>query len=233
MNVLGIIPARGGSKGLPDKNTRILANNPLLYYTIECAKKSNELSQFIVSTDDDKIAELATALGANVPFKRPKDLAGDETPMIDVIDHAVTTFEKDTSSHFDIIVLLQPTSPLRKAKHIDDAVTLLISTGADSVVSVVEVPHNFNPYSVMKIENERLVSFMAEEGNKILRRQDKSSLFARNGAAVYALRRETVMDQHSIFGDDCRPLIMNKDESVDIDDEFDLHIAEMLLKSHI
>src|SRR5258705_11451169 len=151
MNVLGVIPARGGSKGLPDKNLALLCGRPLLAYTADAAKASTKLTRTIVSTDDERIAQCAKSLGLDVPFMRPASLAGDAAPMLPVLQHAVSALQSDGFTA-DIVVLLQPTSPLRRGEHIDAAVDWLQRVRGDSVVSVVEVPHHFNPVSVMRLD---------------------------------------------------------------------------------
>jgi CMP-N,N'-diacetyllegionaminic acid synthase len=226
VNVLGVVPARGGSKGIPHKNLAMLAGRPLLAYTADAAQLSRRLSRCIVSTDDEGIAEAARSLGLEVPFLRPSELACDDTPMLPVLQHAVREVAR-LASAIDAVVLLQPTSPLRRAMHIDAAIDLLESSGADSVVSVVEVPHQFNPVSVMRLEDGRLRPFV--DGPVITRRQDKPKVFARNGPAVLAVRTR-VLEAGSLYGDDCRPLIMSASESLDIDGPDDLAMAELILK---
>ncbi len=228
MEILGVIPARGGSKSVPRKNLVPVAGVPLIEYTYRAARESRRLTRVILSSDDPEIIATARAAGIEVPFVRPAELAADDTPSLPVVQHAVRAVEAG-GARVDVVVLLQPTSPLRTAAHIDAAVDLLLETGADSVVTVVEVPHNFNPVSLLRIEDGRLVPWMAGEGNRILRRQDKPRVFARNGAAVYAVRRDVLMEEGSLFGRDCRPLVMAREESIDIDDESDLRIAAALL----
>ena len=143
-NILGVVPARGGSKGIPHKNLALVAGRPLLAYTADAINESKVLTRTVVSTDDTRIAEYAKFLGLEVPFMRPSSLAGDDVPMLPVVQHAVETLQAD-GFLIDIVVLLQPTSPLRRGEHIDAAVTWLERAGGDSVVSVVEVPHQFNP----------------------------------------------------------------------------------------
>lgn len=225
MNVLGVVPARGGSKAIPRKNLASVAGRPLLAYTAEAARGSRRLTRVIVSTDDAAIAEAARALGLEVPFLRPAALAADDTPMLPVLQHAVRELARDGFAA-DAVVLLQPTSPLRRAEHIDRAVDLLESTGADSVVSVVEVPHQFAPVSVLRLEGERLRPFL--DGDTVTRRQDKPRVFARNGPAVVAVRTR-VLEEGSLYGNDCRPLLMDVAESVDVDGPDDLALAERLL----
>lgn len=230
MDILGLIPARGGSKTIPHKNIALLNGKPLISYTCKTAKKSKCLTRLILSTDDKEIAQVCRNLGVEVPFFRPVDLAKDSTGMFEVIEHAFQTLEEAENYKPDIVVLLQPTSPLRKAEHIDKAVDILVESGADSVVSVMHVPHQFNPVSVMKIEDERLVPFIS--GPQILRRQDKPKVYGRNGPAVLAMRRETILNKKSLYGEDVRPLIMKEEESIDIDTQFDFDIAEFLIKKY-
>jgi CMP-N,N'-diacetyllegionaminic acid synthase len=222
LEVVGLIPARGGSKGIPRKNLAPLAGRPLLAYTVEAALGSEALTKTVVSTDSPEIADVARALGAKVPFLRPADLARDETPMRDVLLHAL-----DELGGCDVLVLLQPTSPLRRSRHVDDAVRLLLESGADTVVSVVEVPHQFRVASLMELVGERLIPLEPPA----TRRQDKPLLYARNGPAVLALRAESFQARPDLYGPDCRPYVMDALESVDVDTEDDLRLAELLLGS--
>jgi CMP-N,N'-diacetyllegionaminic acid synthase len=228
MQVLGIIPARGGSKGIPHKNLRTVGGRPLLAYTADAARASRRLSRVILSTDDPAIADAGRALGLEVPFMRPADLASDEAPMLPVLQHAVRAMA-ERGFGADAAVLLQPTSPLRRAEHIDRAIDLLETSGADSVVSVVEVPHQFNPVSVMRMEGERLTPFL--DTPTVSRRQDKPRVYARNGPAVLAVR-STVLNAGSLYGLDVRPLLMTADESADLDTTADLDLIEVLLARH-
>lgn len=227
MNVLGVIPARGGSQGIPRKNLALVANRPLLAYTCEAALYSKRLTRSILSTDDEEIARVGRQCGIEVPFFRPTALARDETPMVDVLRHAVSWLAEQEGYSADLVVLLQPTSPLRRAEHIDAAIDLLIENGADSVVSVVEVPHQFNPVSVMRIEDGRLLPFLP--GRTIPCRQDKPRVYARNGPAVLAVRRDVLETKASLYGDDCRPYVMDAKVSLDIDAPSDLELAALLL----
>jgi len=224
-SVLGVIPARGGSKGIAHKNLALVAGRPLLAYTADAARASRRLTRVIVSTDDPAIADAARALDLDVPFLRPPELATDTTPMLPVVQHAVDAMSANGFTA-DAVVLLQPTSPLRRAEHIDRAVELLDSSGADSVVAVTEVPHQFNPVSVMRLDGDRLVPFL--DGPQVYRRQDKPLVFARNGPAVVATRVD-VLRHGSLYGDDSRPLVMTPEESLDIDSQSDLERLEYLL----
>ena len=225
MTVLGVVPARGGSKGLPGKNLRLIAGRPLLAYTADAARGSRRLDRVVLSTDDAAIADAGRNAGLDAPFLRPADLASDEAPMIGVLRHAVAEMAV-RGFKADIVVLLQPTSPLRRAEHIDAAVDLLESTDADSVVSVVEVPHQFSPVSVMRLEGDRLQPYLP--GPPATRRQDKPRLYARNGPAVLALRA-AVLERASFYDGDCRPLLMDPADSIDVDTSWDLELVELLL----
>ena len=218
--VLGVVPARGGSKGIPNKNLALLEGRPLLAYTADAVLQSTRVTRTVVSTDDPAIADVARGLGLDVPFLRPDAMAGAASPDIEWQMVRAEGFQPDA------IVLLQPTSPLRRAEHIDAAIALLEETGSDSVVSVVDVPHHFNPASVMRLDGERLRPFLEEPS--VTRRQDKPRVLARNGPAVLAMRAATV-DGGSLYGDDCRPLLMGAEESLDIDTPWDLLLAEYFL----
>jgi CMP-N-acetylneuraminic acid synthetase len=229
LEVLGIIPARGGSKGIPRKNLAPLAGRPLIAYTCEAARASRRLTRVLVSTDDEEIFATVQKLGMETPLLRPRHLAADDTPVVDVLLDVVATLDRRESYRPDSIVLLQPTSPFRRAEHVDAAVDLLHQSGADSVVSVLPVPHQFTPSSLMRLEGNRLVP--ATEGELRLRRQEKPRLFARNGPAVVALRTTMMVDRRSLYGPDTRALVMSREDSLDIDDHFDLELAELLLGS--
>jgi CMP-N,N'-diacetyllegionaminic acid synthase len=235
MRVLGVIPARGGSRGIPQKNLRSIAGKSLLAYTVEAARGSRRLERTILSTDDVAIAEAGRTLGIEVPFMRPSDLAEDATPMLPVLQHAVREMG-DRGFAADAVVLLQPTSPLRRAEHIDAAVDLLESTGADTVVSVVEVPHQFNPVSVFRVEGDRVQSLsvgspeggLHESSAPVLRRQDKPRVYARNGPAVLAIR-VAQLERGGFYSGDTRALMMSSEDSLDIDSPSDLDLLEFIL----
>jgi CMP-N-acetylneuraminic acid synthetase/2-polyprenyl-3-methyl-5-hydroxy-6-metoxy-1,4-benzoquinol methylase len=224
MNVLGVVPARGGSKAIAGKNLASLGGRPLLAYTADAVRASRRLTRSVVSTDDTAIADAARGLGLQV-LLRPADLADDDTPMLPVLQHAARELAR-CGFAADVVVLLQPTSPMRRPEHIDRAVDLLEATGADSVVSVVEVPHPFTPVSVLRLEAERLRPYL--DGETVTRRQDKPRLFARNGPAVLAVRTR-VLEEGSLYGGDSRPLLMESAESIDIDGPEDLALAGLLL----
>ena len=226
--ILAVIPARGGSKTIPKKNIKPLCGKPLIEYTFDAAKASRLLGRVLVSTDDEQIARIARKNEMEVPFLRPIDLAKDDSSTLSVIQHAVCFLQDNENYRPDYIVILQPTSPLRTGVHIDEAIQILIETDADSVVSVTEVPHQYNPCSIMKIEQGRLLSFM-KGAEAYTRRQLKPVVYARNGAAIYAFRYETLIEKNSLYGDDCRPYLMSKADSVDMDDSIDFEFAEFIL----
>jgi CMP-N-acetylneuraminic acid synthetase len=227
MRVLAVIPARGGSKGIPNKNLALLCGRPLLAYTADAVKGSKRITRAVVSTDDARIAECARALGLDVPFMRPASLAGDDVPMLPVLQHAIGEMQQEGFTA-DAVVLLQPTSPLRRAEHIDAAVDWLERAGGDSVVSVVEVPHQFNPVSVMRMEDGWLKPFL--EAPSVTRRQDKPRVFARNGPAVLAVRADVVTGG-SLYGERSWPLGMTPEESLDVDTPWDLKLVESVLSA--
>jgi CMP-N,N'-diacetyllegionaminic acid synthase len=212
LEILGLIPARGGSKGIPRKNLAQVGGRPLLSWTVDAARSARELTRVVVSTDDD---EIAAAAGIEV-LRRPSELAADDTPMLDVVRHAVA----ELAPH--VVVLLQPTSPLRRAEHIDACVRLLLESGADAVVSVVEVPHRFRPDSLMDVVDGRVVPRAATRT-----RQKKEIVYARNGPAVLARRADRVGDD--LYGGDVRPFVMDERDSLDVDDAADLELVELLL----
>jgi CMP-N,N'-diacetyllegionaminic acid synthase len=218
MNVVGLVPARAGSKGIPRKNLAPVAGKPLLRWTVEAALEASTITRTIVSTDGDEIAALARELGAEV-LARPAELAADGAPMVDVLRHALGQI-----GPCDALVLLQPTSPLRRAEHIDAAVELLRTSGADAVVSVVEVPHQFRPGSLMALEDGRLLPL----GEPVSGRQEKPVVYARNGPAVLVLRPDRLGDD--LYGGDCRPYVMEPRDSIDVDGPFELELADVLLR---
>jgi CMP-N,N'-diacetyllegionaminic acid synthase len=230
MNVFGLIPARGGSKSIPRKNIAALSGRPLIAYTCDAAHDSRRLTRTVISTDDDQIAQVARSHGVETPFVRPASLATDRTSMIDVVQHAIAWLA-DTERYFpDIVVVLQPTSPLRTHRHIDEAIELLIETSADSVVSVVEVPHQYTPNSVMRVVDGRLVDFISAP--PVFRRQDKELFYARNGPAVVVTRPQIVASGR-LYGDNLRPYLMTHGDSIDVDTSEDLIAAEFWLSRRI
>jgi CMP-N-acetylneuraminic acid synthetase len=225
-HVLGIVPARGGSKGVPGKNVRLLAGRTLLDYTASAATASGVLDRVVLSTDSEEIADAGRRAGLDVPFMRPASLAQDDTPMLPVIQHAITTLTESGWTP-DVIVLLQPTSPLRRPWHIRDAVTALRETKADSVVTVVELPRHLSPDYVMRIEDGLLRPFLPD-GARVTRRQDARAAYSRDGT-VYACWRATIDRFRSLYGERCHPLIVSAADSLSIDSLDDWTEAERRL----
>jgi CMP-N-acetylneuraminic acid synthetase len=227
MSIVAVIPARAGSKGIPRKNLVRIAGRPLIAYAIEAARKATSVDRVIVSTDDNEIADVARELGAQVPFLRPAELANDAAPMLGVMRHALAWLESQGVA-VEALVLLQPTSPLRTGRHVEEAIALFRSAPASSVVSVVEVPHQFNPVSVMKLSAQgTLVPFLGDQVIAI-RRQDKPNAYARNGPAVLISHPDTLRSGQ-LYGASCLPYLMSEEDSLDIDTPQDLLLAEQAL----
>jgi CMP-N-acetylneuraminic acid synthetase len=224
-NIVGIIPARSGSKRLPHKNIRILVDKPLIAYTIEAALKSKYINRVIVSTDDDKISRISKNYGAEI-IVRPKKLAEDDTPMVFVLRHAIECLEKKENYRADAIVLLQPTSPLRTSYETDMAIKKFLITNADLVVSVSETKNH--PFWSFRMDNDKLIPFI-DDGLKITRRQDLPKIYVANGT-MYVMSRET-LQKENIYDGDVRAIIMDEEKSIDIDTMLDFKIAELLIKT--
>ncbi len=232
MKILGIITARGGSKGVPGKNIKLLGGKPLIAHSIEEAIKADIFDKIIVSTDYDEIAKVGRSYGAEIPFIRPADLAQDGTPHLPVLIHAVDWFKKNAGINFDIVVLLQPTAPMRRAFHIKEAIKLLKDTGCDSVISVSEVPGHYNPHwQFILAKDGGLDIFTGEEFSQIIkRRQDLPKTYARNGA-IYAFKAELLSaDTPTFYGNDVRAYIMDEKYSVNIDSLKDFKEAELAIE---
>lgn len=229
MRVLGIIPARGGSKGIPRKNIVLLAGKPLLAYTASAALGASQLDRVILSTEDDEIAEIGRSLGLEVPFIRPKALAQDDTPTLDVLQHAVRTLS-EMAEDYDVIVTLQPTTPLRKAADIDGALDLLENTGADSVVSLVH-PGGMHPFKMKGLDRDGWVVEPAfGRGEAHRPRQALPSFWLLEGS-LYITRRRVLMEENQILGERTQAWIVPRKRTVNIDTTFDLWLAERMLEA--
>jgi len=221
--ILSLIPARGGSKGIPGKNIRILAGKPLIAWTIEEAKKSKYIDRLILSSEDSEIIKVAIEWGCEVPFVRPSELARDDTPSIELVIHAINTLNEK----YDYIVLLQPTSPLRTVEDIDCCIELCICSNALSCVSVVEV--NQHPNWMFKINSKGKIEHY--EKNEIkCSRQQLPTLYMLNGA-VYVANTDFLIKHKSFLHEDTHAYIMPPNRSIDVDSELDLAFTE-LLKTH-
>lgn len=228
--IWGVIPARGGSKGIPRKNLRPLAGRPLLWYAVEAARASRMLSAFMVTTDDDEIARLAGSWGCRV-IRRPADLGRDDTPMVPVIQHAVRAFAEEEGRTPGVVALLQPTAPLREGRHVDEALRRLLESGAESVVSVAPVPGHHHPDWQFRVgEGGMLHTFGGRPLRELpARRQDLGATYTRNGA-VYAARARLLMEKSTLYGDPCAAYVMPPEDSVNIDAEADFERAERRMR---
>jgi CMP-N,N'-diacetyllegionaminic acid synthase len=222
--VVSIIPARGGSKGLPRKNVALLNGKPLIAYSIESALKSMLVSRVIVSTEDAEIAETSRRYGSEV-MDRPEELAQDSSPTIPVVVHALHRLE-EAKYRADVVVLLQPTTPLRTSQDIDAAVELFLETDCQSVVSVCEMEHS--PYWSFQTEEGYLKPLLGEKYLK-MRRQDLPKVYLPNGA-LFISRPKTIYELKSFYSSQTVPYLMPPERSIDIDSEIDLCQAEHLLK---
>ncbi len=232
MRVLGIITARGGSKGVPGKNLKSLAGKPLLAYTVEAALAATGLDRVILSTEDAAIADAGRALGCEVPFVRPADLSRDDTAHLPVIQHAARWMQDQAGYQCDAVMILQPTSPLRTTADINAAAALLESSGADSVLSVSEVPAHAHPMRTLRLDaSDRAVLFVTGQPvrQRINRRQDLPEAWVMNGA-IYACRTRVLFAaEPSLYGDRVVAYRMPAARSISIDDLDDWAAAERAL----
>jgi N-acylneuraminate cytidylyltransferase len=230
--VLAVIPARGGSKGVPRKNIRPLGGKTLIYYAIDAAHRSKYINRVIVSTDDKKIAEVARAEGAEVPFMRPAELGGDQATDLPVFQHALKWLLEKEDYKPEIIAHLRPTAPLRTAIHIDKGIEILVGSDADSVRSVCAAPKH--PCKMWKFDGENLAPFLPQSicGKEAfnLNRQQLPPVFIQNGS-VDITRWNTIMAKNSMTGDRILGFLMEERDSVNIDTEIDFLIAEILLNA--
>jgi len=227
--VLGLIPARGGSKGIGRKNIRLLAGKPLLAYTASAAQQSARLSRVLLSTDDPEIAEIGKSVGLDVPFLRPAGLALDSTPMIDVVLHAIR-WEQSHGERYDGICLLQPTSPLRSARTIDRCISRLWEQDADCVISVRPVPPEYNPHWVYLETPEGLLKPSVGDCDPIPARQLLPPAYHRDGS-VFAAKTQSVLVHGSLYGRKTVGVLSPEAEACDLDTEEQWEWLEQKLKS--
>ena len=216
--VLAIIPARGGSKGLPRKNIIEVMGKPIIAWTIEEAKKSRYIDRLILSSEDDEIIKISKNWGCEVPFVRPLSLAKDDSPVIEAVLHSIHSLPEK----YDYIVLLQPTSPLRTSRDIDGSIELCVKTNAPTCVTVNEP--DTSPYWMFFLdENGRMRPVMRESSEIENRRQDLQRVYALNGAC-YVAKRDWITMNKTFIGDKSVAYKMDKERSLDIDDESDLKV---------
>lgn len=232
MRILAIIVARKGSKGIPNKNIKLLKDKPLIAYTFQEVKKVESIDRVVLSTDDHKAIELAHNYNIEVPFVRPEHLSTDTSDTKDVIRHTLEFLLHKDNYNPDAVLLLQPTSPLRKCKHIHESIELYKSnTKYKSLVSVVKIKHHFNPEMIMRRHSEVLFeSINNSDESKITNRNHKPSYYARNGAAIYLFDKNWFLETNKIYGEQTIGYEMNSMESLDIDDMEDWILAERLIE---
>jgi len=228
MKILGIIPARGGSKGIPRKNIKVLGGKPLLQYTTEVALKSKLLSKVILSSDDDEIIDAAQNLGVEVPFKRPKNLSGDKSQTLHVIKHALKYYEK-MGVFYDAVCILQVTSPFRSVDLLEKAISKFIKNNTDSLISVLKVPHEYNPHWTFKKNKKNELEISTKDDILISRRQDLPEAFYRDGS-IYITKTNVIQKENSLYGDSISYIESDINFYVNIDTQKDWKKAEEILK---
>lgn len=226
MKVLGLIPARGGSKALPGKNARPLCGRSLVARAYDVAIASGVLDRVILSTDDAEIAAHGREIGVEIPFLRPHEFATDESPMLDVVLHALDALSQSEGYAPDALLLLQPTSPLRTVKHIQDSLALL--EGHESVCSVVPLPQDLSPFYLMKINESGYLDYFMHDGANYTRRQDLPIAYRREGT-IFLTRTEVMQEKKSFYGNRCCPLMMDPASVLNIDTPEDWREAEQKL----
>lgn len=223
--ILAIIPARGGSKGILNKNLKIVNNKPLIQYTIDEALKSKYIDKIVVSTDSEEIGRVAKRLGASFPFKRPKELAEDTSKTIDAIVYTIDKL-KEEKLLYDYVLTLQPTQPLRKAFHIDEAIEKVIDAGEDSLISISEVDDH--PVLMKTINASGYLENLLG-GRADARRQDFSKIYKVDGL-IYINKIDDNLNNKTSLNDNKLPYIIDKKYNLDIDEPMDLLILESILK---
>jgi CMP-N,N'-diacetyllegionaminic acid synthase len=224
--VLGIVPARKGSKGVKNKNKLIINGKPLIEYTINSALKS-KIDKLVVSTDCVDIRNISLNLGADSPFLRPKELSLDHSLTIDVVKHCLS-FYQSLGEHYDTIILLQPTCPLRTFELINAAIEKLDSDPTiDSVVSVVDVEGN-HPFRMKRIENDKLVNYIDLGYEDMRPRQQLPKVYIRSGS-IYAIRTNALLKLNGLVGKSVYPIVEKNEDSINIDTSYDLHLFKYKL----
>jgi len=229
-NILIVVPARGGSKGIRLKNLKKLNGKPLVTLVGEIVSQLGFVDRAIVSTDHQKIAEVAGTVGLEVPFMRPKELSGDIISDVDVLTHALLEMEKIDNCKYEIIVMLQPTSPFRKAEHVIQTVEKLIEGKFDSVLTISETDSKAHPLKQLTLDAGR-VKYYDDNGKKIIARQQLEPVYHRNGVA-YAMTRECLLTQRSTIGDNASAIIINQ-FMPNIDTNDDLVFADYLISNEL
>ena len=223
--ILAICPARGGSKGIPLKNLQPFLGVPLVARVGHIVAEIPEIDRAIVSTDSEEIANIAKDSGLEVPFYRPEEISGDRISDLEVLSHALVEMERLDGVDYDIVVMLQPTSPLRRVEHVLGTINMLIDGGWDAVWTVSETDSKNHPLKQLTINNGQL-DYYDRSGKQIIARQQLAPVYHRNGGA-YAIRRDCLLDQKSIKGERTGSLVLNEN-MVSIDTYWDLELAELI-----
>lgn len=229
VKVIAVIPARGGSKRFPGKNLHPLNGKPLIAHPIEAAKKASRIDRIIVSTDDEEIAAIAREYGAEVPFMRPADIAGDKSPVIEAVEFTLKELERMEGYVADYCVLLQPTTPLIEAEQIDQAISLAVEKHADSVVTVAEVETINHPYNVREILPDGTIRFWQYDLHYEVLGKDRPKFY--HAANLWLSSRQTILSEGKLEGKMNYPIIVPSQYSVDIDFKEDLDRIEVWLES--
>jgi len=231
MKILGIIPVRGGSKGIPNKNKKKLLGKPLLQYTVEAALGAKYLDRVIVSSEDADLISIAKSLGVDVPFVRPASLATDSSGSLEVVKHAIT-FLDSRNEHYDAICLLQVTTPFRTSLDIDLAVKKFLDGVNDTLLSVQKVPHHYNPHWTFLVSEKGTLNIATNDLEIIKRRQDLPDAFIRDGS-IYITKTNTIIENNSLYGESIGYIETDSSRYVNIDTLEDWINAEQILKKEL
>ncbi len=228
LNILGITLARGGSKSIPEKNIADLNGLPLIYYTINEAKKSSLISDYIVSTDSKKIAKVARKFGAEIPFIRPKNISTDTASSLSGLQHAVNFMERKKNITYDYVIELMCTNPLKTLEDIDKCIKKIVRSKSDSVIAMHQL-EDHHPARIKKIVKDKIIDFCVDEKNESRRQDLKPKAYIRSGS-IYCMKRDYLMKQNRRYGgSDSRPYILPKERTINIDTPYDLEIARLMI----
>jgi N-acylneuraminate cytidylyltransferase/CMP-N,N'-diacetyllegionaminic acid synthase len=225
---LAIIPARGGSKGLPGKNIKELCGKPLIAWSIESALNSKYIDEVMVTTDNQNIAEISKQYGANVPFLRPEELASDTATTFDAVKHTIEFYKNELNKEFDYIVLLEPTSPLRESYDIDNAIEILFNSKADSIVGISKTEDQNPAFLVLKDENGYILGY-ENKNMKVFRRQDIKDVYFFEGT-IYISKTDVLLREKTFYRKNTIGYEVPKYKSLEIDDIYDFVMVEAIMK---
>jgi CMP-N,N'-diacetyllegionaminic acid synthase len=227
--ILAIVPARGGSRAVPLKNIHKLAGVPLLVHVATVVQAVREIDRTVVSTDHDDIAAVATEAGLAVPFRRPAELSGDRIGDLEVLVHALDQVEKLDGCRYDVVVMLQPTSPLRRPEHVQAVIHRLIDESRDAVWTVSPTNLKYHPLKQLVIDDDGSLAYWDQRGARVVTRQELSAVYHRNGAA-YAVTRDCLLEQSTVLGATSAAVVIDE-PMISIDTEDDFRAAEAVLKN--